>query len=218
MALRMASVNFSKGEIAEELIARVDVQSYSSAVKQARNVLILKYGGLTKRPGTRLVGEALDASAPVRLIPFQFSLTQAYALELGQGYMRPAAQGGLVLETGLKITAITKAANAQITAAYHGYSVGDQVYFQGITGMVQINGLTGKVLTTPTANTFTVNINTSSFSTFVSSDGVVNSAPPAAPPTPPTVPPPATPPPPPSTGGGGGYVDDDPAPPHGYYR
>jgi hypothetical protein len=203
--MRMASVNFSKGEIAEDLIARVDVQSYSSAVKTARNVLVLKYGGLTKRPGTRLVGEAYSSAAPVRLIPFQFSLTQAYALELGQGYMRAAASGGLVIEDELKVTAITNATNALVTAAFHGYSVGEQVYFSQITGMVEINGRTGTVLTTPTANTFTVNINTTAFSTFTGSNGIVRTGAPAAPPTPPAVPPPPPPPPPPSTGSGSGY-------------
>jgi hypothetical protein len=211
--LRAGQFNFSKGEIAEELVARVDVPSYASAVKTARNVMVLKYGGLAKRPGTHLVAEVYDAAHPVRLIPFQFSLTQAYALELGQYYMRPAAFGGLVLETGLKVTAITKAATALVTTAFHGYVVGQQVYFQNITGMTQINGRTGKVLTVPTANTFTVDIDTTGFSTFVDSDGVVNgSAPPPPPPPPPPPSPPPPSPPPPSTGGDGAYVDSNPIP------
>lgn len=207
MALRMASVNFSKGEIAEELVARIDVQSYSSAVKKARNVVVLKYGGLMKRPGTRLVAEAYSSGA--RLVPFQFSLTQAYALELGQGYMRPAAFGGLVLEDKLKVTAITNAVNALVTAAFHGYSVGDQVYFGQITGMTEINGRTGTVMTTPSANTFTVNINTTAFSTFTGSDGIVRSGAPTPPPSPPAVPAPVPPPPPSAPGSGSNYVDHD---------
>lgn len=216
MAQRSGQFNFSKGELAEELVARVDVASYQSGVKQARNVLVLKYGGLTKRPGTRFVAEAYNANYPVRLIPFQFSLTQAYAIEFGQSYMRPAALGGLVLEDRLKITAITKAANAKVTAAYHSYSVGDQVYFQQITGMTQINGMTGTVVSVVDTNNFTVNINSTSFSTFTGSDGTARSAPPTPPPPPPSPPPspppvPAPPPPPPpSTGGGGSYVGEDP--------
>jgi hypothetical protein len=214
MAQRAGSFNFSKGEIAEELIARVDVGSYSSAVRQARNVVVKKYGGLAKRPGTRLVAEAWDATHPVRLLPFQFSLQQAFALEMGQGYMRPAATGGLLIEQKNKVTAITKATNAVVTAAYHGYSVGDQVYFSGITGMTQINGRFGKVVGVPSANSFTVNINTTSFSTFTGSDGVVNSAPPPPPtpaptPTPTPAPTPTPTPPPASTGSGGSTVDGD---------
>lgn len=207
MAQRTGSFNFSKGEIAEELIARVDVGSYTSAAKQATNVVVKKYGGLRKRPGTRLVAPAWDGTHPVRLLPFQFSLQQAFALEMGQYYMRPAANGGLLIEQKTKVTAITKATNAQVTAALHGYVVGDQVYFSGITGMTQINGRFGKVLTVPTANTFTVDINTTGFSTFTGSDGIVNSVPPPTPtPTPtPTPPPPA---PPPANTGSGGSTDD----------
>jgi hypothetical protein len=207
--LRAGLFNFSKGEIADELMSRVDVGAYNAAVKRAENVIILKYGGLCKRPGTRLVTKAYDSTLPVRLFPFQFSLTQAYALEMGQGYLRLAANGGMVLEQLTTITAITKAVNAQVTMAFHGYSVGDQIYFNAVLGMTEINGLTGTVQSVPDANTFTVDIDSRGFSTFTGdSGGITNTGPPASPPTPPTVPPPVTSPSPPATGGGGGYVSD----------
>lgn len=208
--LRAGLLNFSKGELAEELIARVDVPSYNAGTKRSRNVVILKYGGLTKRPGTRFVAEALNGDKPVRLFPFQFSLTQAYALEFGQGYMRPAARGGLVLETPLKITAITKASNAQVEVALHGYSIGQQVYFSGNEGMTEINGRFGIVQSVVDENHFTVNIDSRNFSDFTgSTEGAVNTDPPADPP--PTTTPPPTPPPPadPHTGGGGLYRNGD---------
>src|SRR3546814_4764307 len=82
MAYRLAQANFSKGELAPALHGRFDVESYSSAAKKVRNAFVLKYGGLSKRPGTRLVAEVLDAENDVRLIPFQFSLDQSYALEM----------------------------------------------------------------------------------------------------------------------------------------
>jgi hypothetical protein len=208
MAFRQALINFSKGEIAEELIARIDVASYNASAKQARNVIILKYGGLTKRPGTRLVAKAYDSTLPVRLFPFQFSLTQAYALEFGQGYMRPAANGGLVLEQPLTITAITKAVNAQVTVAFHGFSVGDQIYFNNVAGMVEINGLFANVKSVVDANNFVIDIDTTQFSTFTGdSGGIVNTGAPPPPPTPPVVPPVVPPPSPPATGGGGSYSD-----------
>lgn len=205
--MREGLLNFSKGELADELIARADVASYNAGLKKAFNVVVLKYGGVTKRPGTRLVAKAYGQADPVRLFPFQFSLTQAYALEFGQGYMRAAANGGLVVETPLKITAITKALNAQVTVAFHGYSPGQQIYFNDNVGMVEINGMTGTVQTVIDANNFTVDIDSRTFSTFVSSDGAVNTSPPAAPPAPPAVPAPVPPPTPPDLGGGGSYSD-----------
>lgn len=98
MSFRTAQPNFSRGELAPDLYGRFDVDAYGAGVKQARNVFILKYGGLSKRPGTLFVAEVIDDSADNRLIPFQFSLTQAYALEFGEDYMSPCADGGRVLD------------------------------------------------------------------------------------------------------------------------
>lgn len=101
MTFRAAQPNFSRGELSPDLHGRFDADMYGSAVKKARNVLILKYGGLTKRPGMQLVAEVIDQTQPTRLVPFQFSLTQTYALEMGQGYMSPCAFGGRLLEEEL---------------------------------------------------------------------------------------------------------------------
>lgn len=98
MNFRASQTNFSRGEIAPHLYGRFDVDAWQSGLKQARNVFVLKYGGVCKRPGTELVAEVIDATGDNRLIPFQFSLTQAYALEWGDGYMSPIANGGRVLD------------------------------------------------------------------------------------------------------------------------
>ena len=86
---------------------------------------------------------------------------------------------------------ITKAANAQVTAAFHAYIVGDRIFFTGVTGMTQINGRTGTVVSVIDASNFTVNINSTAFSTFIASSGIVRGAPPTPvpAPTPPPVPP-----------------------------
>jgi hypothetical protein len=205
MAFRTNQPNFSKGEIAPQLHARVDVAYYGAGLKRARNVIGLKYGGVTKRPGTRFVGKVYDATKPARLIPFEFSIEQTYALEMGQAYLRPLALGGFVLNEALTITAITKAAQAQITAQNHGYSIGDQIYFIGISGMVEMNGRIGTVVSVVDANNYRVDIDSTSFSTFTAdSGGITRPTPPAPDPAPPTVPPIVTPPAPPATGGGGG--------------
>ena len=214
MAYRVGQANFSKGEISEELVARVDVPQYATALRRARNVVILKYGGVTKRPGTRLVAEVYDDSAPVRLMAFQFSLTQTYALELGQGYMRPAAMGGMVIEERLTIEGVTPGATTIIEAAYHAYEVGDQVYFEGVEGMVELNGRVGRVVSVPDSGHYEIDVDSSGFSAFTGdTGGTTRTAPAPPPPPPPPVPPPPPPPPPPDVGGGGGFggfcvVDD----------
>ena len=204
MGLMAALANFSKGEIAPALYGRIDTNQYAAGLKRARNFIVQKYGGVTFRPGTRLVGKVDDPTLPVRLAPFQFSIDQAYALVLGQGTMRPIARGGFVLEANTKITGATKAVQCALTVPFHGYSVGDRLYLTGIAGMVELNNRFATVVAVPDAATIVIDVNSLSFGTFVSSDGTLNAAPPPPPPPPPDVPPVVTPDPPPDVGGGGG--------------
>jgi hypothetical protein len=205
VAFRTAATNFSKGELSDELLGRFDVSAYNAGLKRARNVCILKYGGVTKRPGTRLVAEVYDASQPVRLVPFQFSLEQAYALEMGQGYMRPAALGGVVLHEELVVTGITNSFPATISAAYHSYAAGDQVILSGQLGMTEINGRILTVLASTGTNTFTVHLDTGGFGVWTgSTGGIVRSGAPDPAPAPPPVPPVVPPSEPPPVYGGGG--------------
>lgn len=215
MAMRSGQANFSKGVISDELVARIDVAAYASGLRRADNVILLKYGGVTKRPGTRMVAEVY-ADQGVRLMPFQFSLAQTYVLEMGQGYMRPAANGGLVIEDRLTVTDITRGATTTIAAAYHDYAVGDQVYFDEIAGTTELNGRIGRVTAIADSGHFTVDVDSTGFGAFTGdAGGTTRSATPPPPPPPPPVPPPTPTPTPPPTGGGGGggsYCVDDETP------
>lgn len=200
---RSVQVNFSKGEIGPQLYGRFDVDTWQAGVKQARNVTVLKYGGLTKRPGHRLVAEVIDDSEEQRLVPFEFSLEQTYALEFGQGYVQPMAFGGRVLETELEITDINAASNAQITADFHGYAVGNLVYISGVNGAMGalLNGRFWRVMSVVDDDNFTINANTVGL-TFTGATGgetrvgepepdpVVPVPPPPEPPAPPETSPP----------------------------
>lgn len=203
--MRVSKLNFAKGEIAPELEARFDVDAYSAGVRQARNVRIRKYGGLEKRPGTRFVAEVFDATQPVRLMPFQFSFEQAYALELGQGYVRVAALGGMVLNPELAVAGIGTANPASFHVAYHGYAVGDQIYFTEQTGdWAFLNGRFWTIATVPDSDHFTLTGVSGVGRTFSgSTGGITNVAPPPSPPPSPPTPPPVDPPEPPDVGGGG---------------
>lgn len=73
--------------------------------------------------------------------------------------------------TNLTITGISKAANASITAT-HAFTAADvgvtTVGFHGIVGMTQMNTLTGVIQSVTSTTSFTVNINSTSFSTWTS--------------------------------------------------
>lgn len=170
MAQRVDQPVFSGGEVGDALVARTDTAKVRTALRRARNVFLAPSGGAYSRPGLEYVSFVYDSSSAARLIPFQFSIDQAYAMEMGNQTMRLAANGGLVLCKGLIVTGITKAAQAVVTCASHGYAAGDDVFFNNVNGMVEINGLLGRVVAV-TTNTYTVNINTTGFSTFTSVTG-----------------------------------------------
>jgi hypothetical protein len=78
--------------------------------------------------------------------------------------------------TNLTITGISKAANASITAT-HSFTASDigvtVVTFHGINGMTQMNTLSGVVQSVTSTTSFTVNINSTNFSTYTSG-GIAN--------------------------------------------
>ncbi len=193
MTTRIPQVNFSKGELAPELYGRFDVDAWQAGLRQARNVIVMKYGGVTKRPGTRLVAEVINPATPTRLIPFQFSMTQTYVLEMGHGYMAPCVLGGRVLENEQAIAAITNTANAQLTIAFHGFAAGDLIYLAGVAdGMgAVLNFRTWQVVSVIDPNTITINADTSQCAAFSGcAGGTANVSPPVVV-APPTVPAPA---------------------------
>lgn len=92
--------NFTSGEISPKLLGRVDLARYANAAQTIKNFIVLPFGGVTRRPGTRFIYEAkLAATKKVRLVPFIFNETQAYILEFGDEYIRFYYQQG-ILETG----------------------------------------------------------------------------------------------------------------------
>jgi len=68
---------------------------------------------------------------------------------------------------GTTVTAVTRANPGSVTAAGHGLSTSDEVAFFDIGGMTQLNG-NGYTITKVDANTFTIGVDTSAFTTFTS--------------------------------------------------
>jgi hypothetical protein len=96
------------GELSPRLDGRVDLAKYYSGLKQAENVLLLPHGGATRRPGTRYAGPAKYADRRARLIPFEFSASQVYMLEVGDFYLRLWQDGALVeASPGVPVEVVT---------------------------------------------------------------------------------------------------------------
>ena len=89
---------FNSGELSPLLEGRTDIQKYYSGARTIENFLVLTHGGVTRRPGTKYIADAKESDVACRLVPFEFSVTQAYILEFGNLYIRVYAEGGQVLD------------------------------------------------------------------------------------------------------------------------
>lgn len=92
--------SFTRGELAPRLHGRVDIDHYRLGLASCENFLVLKQGGIIRRSGSKFVAEVKNSSALTRLIPFAFNETQAYAIEMGNLYVRFFALDGQVMSGG----------------------------------------------------------------------------------------------------------------------
>jgi len=173
-----ALTNFTGGQLSDRMEGRTDFQKYFSGCKTLENFIVQPHGSVTRRPGTTFVAEVKTSSAKTRLIPFEFSTEQSYALEFGNNYIRFYKDNGAVLESNKTITGITQANPGVVTSTAHGYSNGDTVVITGVVGMTQVNGKRFKVASVA-ANTFQLqdidgnNVNTTSYTAYTSG-GIAN--------------------------------------------
>jgi hypothetical protein len=206
MAAKLPLTNFSKGEFAPLLYARVDVPQYQAGAKIVENFIIQRYGGLSFRPGFRFAGEVDNVLHDYRMRPFRAGQNQGLVQLFGDLQMRLLAKGGFVAEDDLKIVSITKEAQAVLEIPFHDMVAGDRLYLTGNTGMA-LDGRFVSVVAVVDASHVRINLNTTGFANLTASTGIVRVATPTPPPPPPAPlpdPEPAPIPPDTSTGGGSG--------------
>ena len=165
--------SFAAGELSPALHGRVDLAKYQVGLATCRNWFIHPFGGASTRAGTAFVGEAVDPAVRSRLIPFQFNTAETYVLEFADRRMRVIRSGGYVLETAGTIAGITRSNPGVVTtSAPHGFSNGDSVWLEGVSGMMEANGRRFEV-TGATSTTFELlGMNTSDWGVWTSGGSV----------------------------------------------
>jgi hypothetical protein len=95
--------SFGRGELSPRLHARVDIDHWRIGLAECSNFIVMRQGGVRRRPGTQYVNLTASQGANdiVRMVPFQFSVSQSYVLELGHLYMRVHGLGGTVTSGGV---------------------------------------------------------------------------------------------------------------------
>lgn len=182
MAMYAIQNGFAAGEISPSLWGRTDLAKYRQGGSTVRNCFVNYRGGASSRAGLAYVGMCKQGAPnvggtstdnPPRDISFQFNLTQGYALEFGDQYMRIKFNGAYVTESGTAISAATTANPLIITDTGHGYNNGDWIFITGMQGMTELNGLTWVVInkTTDTyelTDLFGNTVNSTSFNPYIS--------------------------------------------------
>lgn len=93
----MIQPSFSAGEMSPATFARVDLARYYTGLKTCRNFVVMPEGGVRNRAGYKFLAETKISARRSRLIPFQFSTEQTYAIEVGHLYMRFFTNGGALV-------------------------------------------------------------------------------------------------------------------------
>lgn len=106
--------SFTGGEFSPVMDARQDLAKYATGVKTMKNFYVLPHGAAVNRPGTRYIAATKDHSKKSRLIPFQFSEEQAYAIEFGHQYCRFYRTGGQVVTGGVPYEIVSPYAAADL--------------------------------------------------------------------------------------------------------
>lgn len=119
--------SFNSGELSPLLDGRTDLSKYASGCKILDNFIPQVEGPAVKRQGTRFVREVLNSAQVTRLIPFEFSTTQAYILEFGNQYISVYKDNG-------SVNGKTASHTGAFTAANPGLITFDDAHWWRVSG------------------------------------------------------------------------------------
>lgn len=160
--------SFASGEITPLLLGRVSLSKYQNGVALLENCLNIPHGAVKKRTGYMFVNPVADQTKVPFLRRFQFDEEETYMLCFENYLIRIFANGGIVTESAKTITGVTEANPAVVTSAGHGYSNGDKIKINSVSGMVELNNREFTVANV-TTNTFELSgIDSSSFAAYTS--------------------------------------------------
>lgn len=144
--------NFGAGELSPYMAGRSELPVDQKGVAKMENFIARPQGAVTRRTGTSFVNYARQNKA-TRLIPFQFSDSQAYIIEATDQKFRFYKDEAVITEAAVTITALAE--DGTITSVGHGYSNGDEIFIDGLVGPDELNA-SFYLVANKTADTFTL--------------------------------------------------------------
>ncbi|WP_052688514.1 hypothetical protein [Xanthomonas albilineans] len=103
---RFTQPTLSGGELSPGLHGRIDLARYATSLKTCRNIITKPSGGATKRPGLLFRGSVKYSDRATRIIPFIYSTSINYLIEMGDAYLRFWVNGVLLRDGSNNIVEI----------------------------------------------------------------------------------------------------------------
>ncbi len=144
--------NFTAGELSPRLEGQIDFKKYFNGCSELTNMIVYPHGGATRRGGTHFVSEVKTSSKEVRLVPFEFNVTQSYVLEFGDTYIRFYKDNGQIQSGGSAYEISSPYLEAELTELHFAQSA-DIMYVchsNHAPRKLSRTGHTSWTLTTPT--------------------------------------------------------------------
>lgn len=90
--------SFARGEVSPFLFGRVDLSGWAQGLRTLRNFTVRPEGCVANRQGFGFLNNSLsNTSKATLLLPFIFSATQSYVIEVGAGTAQVFSNGALVI-------------------------------------------------------------------------------------------------------------------------
>lgn len=130
MKVDTIQTSFTGGELAPALFGRTDIAQYDNACAILENFLVRPYGPAISTPGTEYINACKTGGSTgiVRLLPFVFSRTDSYVIEMGVGYFRFYTDGAVVCSTGTTPYEVAHTYTAAEIPNVHYCQINDVIY------------------------------------------------------------------------------------------
>lgn len=106
--------SFVGGEISPRLFGRTDLNQYGNSLATLLNFTLHPHGGASRRGGTKYVCAVKDSSKATRLIPFEYSASLTYVLEVGENYIRFVKNGSQLLDPVDPVEVVTTFSESEL--------------------------------------------------------------------------------------------------------
>lgn len=95
MLLNILKPSFAAGELSPSMYGRTDIAKYDVGAALLQNFIVLRYGGISNRPGTKFMGKTAGSKKAI-LLDFRYNTEQNIIIEVTAGKFRFYTSNGVI--------------------------------------------------------------------------------------------------------------------------